>query len=159
MHPFRKHKALTGMVALLAAGGGASVALASGSSGTAAPGSGSLVVTVTGPNGQTHVRPVRSIRCSVVGGTYVLRAARAGRARLVSERLMVPGYAGAGSYTARLDVVVRGPFTRLRGERQVPVTLSGTGGSLTVTRTLPGRVYAQLAGKTVTLTANWTCAP
>jgi hypothetical protein len=89
----------------------------------------------------------------------VLRAGRALAGRRAAATLTVPGYHGAGGYTGSLHVIARTPFMRLEKTVSLPVTLTDTGGSITVSRTLPGTVHPQLKGKTVSVNAVWTCTP
>ncbi|MGO9974679.1 MAG: hypothetical protein ACLP01_18100 [Solirubrobacteraceae bacterium] len=158
-------------VALLAsvlavAGGGASIAAAAGgSSGSAGPGAttagsaatGTATVTVTRPDGKTHTRPAREVRCTLLNGAYVLRGVSHRGRRVGAETLTVPGYHEAGSYTGTVNAVLHGPFLQLHATRQVPVTMTDSGGSVTVSRTLPGRLHPRLRGKTVSETVAWTC--
>jgi len=148
-------------VAAVAAGGAVSIASASSGSTPSTTGgnAGTLRVTVTRPDGQTRTRPARSVRCTVAGGDYVLRAGRALAGRRAAATLTVPGYHGAGSYTGSLHVIVRTLFMRFDRTVSLPVTLTDTGGSVTVSRTLPGTFHPQLKGKTVSATAVWTCTP
>lgn len=164
----RGHKlaVIAGVLALLALGCGASIASASGGSGTSttasstgSPGSGTVTVTLTGPNGKTHMRPARPVKCTLRNGDYILSGARVRDGRLGRAALTIPGYHGAGTYTGTVRVSLRGPFIRLHGELRVPVTMTDSGGSLTITRTLPGTFHPKLRGKTVSLTSAWTCTP
>ena len=153
--------AAVGLFAAVAAGGTASLAAATSGSGSALTGTGTVMVKVTRPNGQSRTRPQRHVSCRVSGGDYVLRFVRArGVApRRGSASLTVGGYHGPGSYTGTLRVVVRGPFLRLSKTVQLPVTLNSNGGEATMTRTLRGKVHPALKGKTISATASWTCTP
>ncbi len=157
---------LASVLAVAVAGGGASIAAAAGgSSGSAgsgattagSAGTGTATVTVTRPDAKTHTRPAREVRCTLLGGAYVLRSVGHRGRRVGAETLTVPGYHGAGSYTGTVNVVLHGPFLQLHATREVPVTMTDSGGSVTVSRTLPGRLHPQLRGKTVSETVAWTC--
>ncbi len=153
---YKRTTAVTATALLL--GGGGAAALAS-TGGTTAPRSsgadtGAVQLTVTAPSGQTVTRPARAVSCKVKDGTYVLRGGAGHRA---GARLTVASYTGPGSYTATLRLVARTLLGRMSKTVQVPVTLTSTGGTATVTRTLSGKRDAALKGKTMTVTANWTC--
>ena len=100
------------------------------------------------PRAFGHRRWRHPVRCCDKHG----RVAR--RARVT---LIVPSYHGAGSYTGTLALRARVLLTRLQRTLTVPVTLTSTGGTVTVTRTLPGTVHPKLRGKTVSATASWSC--
>jgi hypothetical protein len=162
MRLIRTHKliAASAAVAVLGAGGAVSIASASsGSSSTANATTGSLTVTVTGPRGKTHTRPTRQVRCAITNGDYVLTIGGRHRLRRGRATLSVPSYNGAGSYTGSLTIRVRALFTSLSKTVSVPVTMTSSGGSVTVSRTLPGKIHPSLRGKTVSATAAWTCMP
>jgi hypothetical protein len=159
----RKWLAVGTLTTALAAGGAVSIATASSGSssatGNAATGTGTIALKVTGPKGHTHTGRTRSVRCTVKNGQYVLGIGgrrRAGRSRVT---LIVPSYHGAGGYTGQLKLRARVLVAQLQRTLSVPVTLTSDGGSMTVTRTLTGRVHPQLNGKTVSASASWTCTP
>jgi len=163
----RSHKLAVsaGVLTLAAVGCAASIASASGGSGTSSTtastgtrGVGMVTVTVTGPYGRTRTRS-RAVSCTLHNGDYILSGARVRDGRFRRAALTIPGYHGAGSYTGTLRASVRGPFLRLQGELQVPVTMTDSGGDVTISRTLPGTFYPQLRGKTVSVSSAWTCTP
>jgi hypothetical protein len=159
MKLIRTHKLIAAgaAVAVLGAGGAVSIASASGGSTPGSTATGTLTVTVTRPNGTTHTRPARQVRCAVTNGAYVLYiGGRHGRGHV---KLTVSSYNGAGSYTGSLTVRVHALFTSLSKTISVPVTITSSGGSATKSWTLSGKRHPSLRGKTVSATASWTCMP
>lgn len=158
----RRKTVLLATTGVLAVGGGGGAMLASASASSPASGGtaghGTIQLTVTRPDGSTHTRPSRPIACANVTGTYVLRVAhrvgRRGRAVLT-----IPHYNGAGNYSADLRVSGHGLFRSFAESVKIPVTMTASGGSASITRTLPGIVHPSLKGKTVTVRAAWTCTP
>lgn len=155
----RTRLATAGVLAAAAVAGTASIAAATGTASSTSSGHGTVTVKVTRPDGKTKTRPAHPVACSQNGGNYVLRFARRDGRRGGAATLTVSGYHGPGSYTGTLRVIARGPFLRLYKTLQLPVTITDTGGQATVSRTLPGTLHPALKGKTVSATANWTCAP
>jgi len=163
--PSRKLLTAGALSAVLATAGAVSIAAASsgpgntttGSGASASTGTGTVTLSVTGPRGKTHTGRTRPVRCSVAGGRYTLVVGARRVARRARVTLIVPSYHGAGSYTGTLALRARVLLTRLQRTLTVPVTLTSTGGTVTVTRTLPGTVHPKLRGKTVSATASWSC--
>jgi hypothetical protein len=163
--PSRKLLTAGALSAVLATAGAVSIAAASsgpgsgttGSGASASAGTGTVTLSVTGPLGKTHTGRTRPVRCSVAGGRYVLVVGARRVARRARVTLVVPSYHGAGSYTGTLRLRARVLLTRLQRTLTVPVTLTSTGGTVTVTRTLPGTVHPKLRGKTISATASWSC--
>jgi hypothetical protein len=122
---------------------------------TGTRGTGSL--TVTGPKGKTRALKNVHVACAATGGTYVVREDVTRGRSVRGITLVVPGYRGAGSYNATA-VMHRQAGKQGAGKAlQVPVTLTSDGGSATVTKTLSGKKDSSLKGKTVKLSASWTC--
>jgi hypothetical protein len=146
---------------VLAAGGGGGALLASADASAPPNGAakGTIDVTITRPSGQTVKRPSHQLTCAVINGNYVLRGSGHRNGRQGAAVLTVPHYTGAGSYSATLRVAARGPFRSFARTVTIPVTMTDKGGSASVTRTLPGIVHPSLKGKTVTVSAAWSCTP
>jgi hypothetical protein len=163
--PSRKLLTAGALSAVLATAGAVSIAAASsgpgntttGSGASASTGTGTVTLSVTGPRGKTHTGRTRPVRCRVAGGRYMLVVGARRAARRARVTLIVPSYHGAGSYTGTLALRARVLLTRLQRTLTVPVTLTSTGGTATLTRTLPGTVHPKLRGKTVSATASWSC--
>jgi hypothetical protein len=163
--PSRKLLTAGALSAVLATAGAVSIAAASsgpgnttaGSGASASTGTGTVTLSVTGLRGKTHTGRTRPVRCSLAGGRYTLVVGARRAARRARVTLIVPSYHGAGSYTGTLALRARVLLTRLQRTLSVPVTLTSTGGTVTITRTLPGTVHPKLRGKTVSATASWSC--
>ncbi len=119
---------------------------------------GSGTITLVGPNGKSHTRS-GAVSCRVVNGRYVVRTAGGRPGRGLRVRLVIGKYTGAGTYSGRVRVTqMHGARFRGRVLRAVPVTVTSTGGSFKYAKTLSGKHNAALAGKTVSVSASWTCA-
>lgn len=160
--------AVAACLALAAGGGGAAVlATSAGASTVAHPAtsashvsgqSGTGSVTITGPKGKTHTRTV-PVSCKVVKGHYVMVAGKTHAKRGSDLRLTVKDYSGAGDASASV-LVIRHSHGSFSGHRyaKVPVTLTGDGGSFTFSKTLSGKKDSALKGKTIGVSASWTCS-
>jgi hypothetical protein len=160
----RRPAAIAACLALAAGGGGTAVLASTAGASTITTASqvaghtGTGSVSITGPKGKTHTRTV-PVTCKVVKGRYVVEAGKQ-HARAGSDlRLTVKDYTGAGSYSASVLIVhhKHGSFSGHRYAK-VPVTLTSTGGSFTYSKTLSGKKDSALKGKTVRVSASWTCS-
>ena len=147
-------------LALAAGAGPAAVLATSASASTGAPakakGSGSL--TLVGRSGHSRTR-TGVVSCRIARGHYLATTvSRRPRHRMVA-RLVIAKYSGPGSYTASVRLV-RFHAGAFRGHllRDVPVTITSTGGSFHYARTLGGKPGRARAGKTISATGSWTCA-
>jgi hypothetical protein len=153
-----------GLLALATGAGGATLLATSAGASPVAPAravaarTGTGTVSLTGPKGKTATRTV-PVSCRVSTGHYVVLAGRPGARRGADLRLSVKDYTGAGRYTAALQVT-RHAGARFGGHRygKVPVTLTADGGSFTYSRTLSGKRDSALKGKTVSVSASWSCS-
>jgi hypothetical protein len=160
----RRPAAIAACLALAAGGGGAAVLASSAGASTvtaashAGASTGSGTVSITGPKGKTHTRTV-PVTCKVVNGRYVVLAGKKHAKRGSDLRLAVKDYTGAGSYSASV-LVTRHAAGSFSGHRyaKVPVTLTSTGGSFTYSKTLSGKKHSALKGKTISVSASWTCS-
>lgn len=152
--------------ALAAAVGVAPVALLVSSASASTPRSvhthahanGSGTITLVGPQGKSHTRS-GAVSCRVVHGRYVVRTVGGRAGRGMRARLVIGRYAGPGTYTGRVRITqTRGARFHGRILRDVPVTVTSTGGSFKYSKTLSGKHNAALAGKTVSVSASWTCS-
>jgi hypothetical protein len=118
---------------------------------------GTGTMTLVGAAGKSHTRS-GAVSCRVVNGRYVVRMLAGRRRHGMRVRLVIGKYTGAGSYTGRVRVThMRGARFRGRVLRDVPVTVTSTGGSFKYAKTLSGKHNPALAGKTVSVTGSWTC--
>ena len=119
---------------------------------------GSGTITLVGPQGKSHTR-TGAVSCRVVHGRYIVRTAGGRPGRGMRVRLVIGKYTGPGTYTGRVRVTqMHGARFHGRILRDVPVTVTSTGGSFKYSKTLSGKHNAALAGKTVSVSASWTCA-
>ena len=158
---FLSRKPILAAVLILAAGGGPaalSATSASASTGTPAKARGSGSLTLAGPGGHSRTRR-GAASCRIVRGHYLatITSPRA-RHRMVA-RLVVAKYSGPGSYTASARLVrFHGRGFRGHVLRDVPVTITTTGGSMRYTKALGGKRGRARTGKTMSASATWTCA-
>ncbi len=151
-------------LALAAGGGGAAVLAASAGASTVttahrvAADAGTGTVSITGAKGKTHTTTV-PVSCKVLKGRYVVVAGKSHGRRGSAVRLSVKDYTGAGSYTGSV-VVTHHNHAGFSGHRyaKVPVTLTSDGGSFTYSKTLSGKRDPALKGKTISVSASWTCS-
>lgn len=160
---FESRRRVLAAAVAVAAVGVAPAALLAGSASASTPrrtgANGTGTVTLVGPAGHSHTMS-GAVSCRVVGSRYVVSTG-GGRRRGhgLRVRLVIPKYTGAGSYTGRLRIVhVRRARFRGRVLRDVPVTVTSTGGSFKYSRTLTGKHHKALAGKTISVSGSWTCA-
>jgi hypothetical protein len=146
------------LAATIVTAGLGTVSLASADTTTTAAAPGTATVTLTTPS-KTVTLPAAKVTCGVAGEVYGLYTGIDRRGRRVAVSVKIPQYTGAGSYTGSVRVLARGLYGRYAHTFQVPMTLTGTGGSATVSRTLTGNVDPAIAGKTVEMSASWTCTP
>ena len=119
---------------------------------------GSGTITLVGPQGKSHTRS-GAVSCRVAHGRYVVRTVGGRPGRGMRLRLVVGRYAGPGTYTGRVRITqTRGARFHGRILRDVPVTITSTGGSFKYSKTLSGKHNQALAGKTVSVSASWTCS-
>lgn len=162
---FSPKPALIAACLALAAGGGGAALLATTAgastvtttSTSTSTGTGTATVSVTGPAGKTHTRTL-AVSCTTAKGRYVVRSVTKHGRRSLRLRLAVRDYSGAGSYTGTAMITRRSANGFSRHHFKVPVTLTSTGGSVSVTKTLSGKRNPANAGKTISATAHWTCS-
>jgi hypothetical protein len=162
-----KPAAIAAALALAAAGGGTAVLATSAGASPVAPATsashasgqtGTGSVTITGPKGKTHTRTV-PVSCKVVKGRYEMLAGKPHAKKGSDLRLTVKDYTGAGNATASV-LIIRHSHGDFSGHRyaKVPVTLTSDGGSFTYSKTLSGKKDSALKGKTISVSASWTCS-
>ncbi|MGC9221054.1 MAG: hypothetical protein ACP5H2_06840 [Solirubrobacteraceae bacterium] len=155
------HRRALGAAAALAVGV-APVALlvssASASTPRSAHANGNGTITLVGPNSKSHTK-AGAVSCRVVNGRYVMRTVGGRPGQGMRIRLVIGNYTGAGAYTGRVRVTqVHGARFHGRILRGVPVTVTSSGGSVQYSKTLSGKHNQALAGKTVSVSASWTCS-
>ena len=119
---------------------------------------GKVTLKLTSP--RQYVGPARTANITCTSGaSYVARFGRSTQnGRTISGSLVVPVYTGPGDYKASITMRVTGASGGGVGTlRNVPVTITDSGGTARFSTTFTGANAPRLAGKVVAGTIDWTC--